>query len=142
MVKVKRLLSHRSGGDCQGICDAMFWGQSNISCAMGMLTFQRVTISNSGEVSYYPLAALCRSASITASNFCCSASRVSTVGSSDLLAWSFSDFGRLAFCRNSSQEDRVAMLRECSARISSQRLLRWEGCAGPNTNDKFFCRDL
>ena len=52
-------------------------------------------------------------------------------GSCDLLAWSlpvFSDFGRPAFCRSSSQEDRVAMLRACSARISSQRLLRWEGC--------------
>ena len=54
-------------------------------------------------------------------------------GSCDLLDWSpvFSDLGRPAVCRSSSQEDRVAMLRECSARISSQRLLRWEGCEVP-----------
>lgn len=86
----------------------------------------------------YPLAALCRSASSMASNLCCSASR-STAGSCDPLAWSlpaFSDFGRLAFCRSSSQEDRVAMLRACSARISSQRLLLWEGRAAPKEDKR------
>jgi len=79
-----------------------------------------------------PLVALRRSASSTASNFCCSIC-LSRAGSCDLLTWSLSvcsDFGRLAFCRSSSQEDRVAMVRACSARISSQRLLRWGGCVG------------
>ena len=138
MVKVKMLLCIEVVGSVEAYVMRCFGGNptsyAQLEGSLSNASQDQIRVS-------YPLAALCRSASIKASNFCCSASLVSTAGSSDLLAWSLpvlSDFGRLAFCRSSSQEDRVAMLRACSARISSQRLLRWEGCAVPNTKDKCF----
>ena len=132
----------RSCWPCQGCgvpkhvgcdVDVVFWMGIMTSHAQWECSSNDNTRHNIETWVPYPLATLCRSSSSMPSNFCCSASR-STSGSCNLLAWSlpvFSDFVRPAFCRSSSQADRVAMLRTCSARISSQRLLRWEDCEVP-----------